>query len=265
MLEIVFIFIEIIILFSIVIEDDLIVMNYKNKLSAQLIASCLLQLSGEDIKKVGGLFNIDEGRTWIWVPLSDSKELKDYEELYARVKSPEFKELKKTLQSRKYKDTQEYRDWKKYQKLEKDSHLAAYYRILESAELKEFLAFEKTPEFKQLGDPKAVKESEVLTRMKKYEKGNDYKIYMRFHDSYLLKEYEELKAKVATPEFIESNAFWSDNKRWDKTEESQLETRYVELCKNEDIQFYLKINAKEFETIPKTTLTLEEQFEWNTV
>ena len=200
-----------------------------------------------------------------YLSVSDSKELKEYEELYARVKSPEFKELKKTLQSRKYKDTQEYRDWKKYQKLEKDSHLASYFRILESAELKEFLAFEKTPDFKLLGDPKAVKESEELTRMKKYEKGKDYKVYMRFHDSYLLKEYEELKAKVATPEFIESNAFWSDNKRWDKTEESQLETRYFELCKNEDIQFYLKINAKEFETISKMTLTFEEQFEWNTL
>ena len=45
-----------------------------------------------------------------YLSVSDSKELKEYEELYDRVKSPEFKEIKTTLHSRKYKYTQSYRD-----------------------------------------------------------------------------------------------------------------------------------------------------------
>ena len=143
--------------------------------------------------------------------------------------------------------------------------MSEYFRILDSPELKEFLQFEKSADFKKLGDPKAVKESEELQRMKKYEKGKEYQTYLRFHDSYKLKEYKELQEKISNEEFKKKNAFWSDSKRWDKTEEAAIENRYFELCKNEDIIFYQKINAKDIEMISKMNLIFEEQCEWNTL
>lgn len=197
--------------------------------------------------------------------VKNSKELQEYLALYEQVKAPEFKDLKNTLKSRKYKDTEEYRDSKKFEKLEKDKHLAEYFRILESPELKEFLQFEKSADFKKLGNPTAVKESEELQRMKKYEKGKEYQTYLRFNDSYKLKEYKELQEKINNEEFKKRNAFWADAKRWDNTEEAAIENRYFDLCKNEDIIFYNKINAKDLELISKMKLIFEEQFDWNTL
>ena len=101
--------------------------------------------------------------------------------------------------------------------------------------------------------------------MKKFETSKAYKTYMRFHDSYKLKEYEELKKKVQNEEFQKRNAFWADAKRWDKTEEAAIENRYFELCKNEDIIFFQKVNAKDLEVIAQLQLTFEEQFDWNTL
>ena len=136
---------------------------------------------------------------------------------------------------------------------------------MESPELKEFLQFEKSADFKKLGNPTAVKESEELQRMKKYEKGKEYQTYLRFNDSYKLKEYKELQEKINNEEFKKRNAFWADAKRWDNTEEAAIENRYFDLCKNEDIIFYNKINAKDLELISKMKLIFEEQFDWNTL
>ena len=69
-LEFVFMFSGMMILFMIGIADDLIGINYKNKLAAQLIAACLLPLSGVYIKNLGGIFNIYEVSPWIGIPLT---------------------------------------------------------------------------------------------------------------------------------------------------------------------------------------------------
>ena len=121
--------------------------------------------------------------------ISESKELEEYNDLYKQVKSASFKELKRTLRSRKYKDTQEYRDMAKFNKLDKKSDLKTYFRVLEGQELADYLAFKATPEFVALANHELVKKSPELTRLKKFEKSNDYKIYTRFHNSYIVKEY----------------------------------------------------------------------------
>lgn len=200
-----------------------------------------------------------------YVAVRASKELIEYNQLFELVKSSEFKENKKTLISRKYRDTQEYRDMTKFAKLEKDSELQVYFKVLASADLKEYLDFKNKPEFIQLGKPEEVKKSPLLTKMKNFEKSKDYQTYTRFHDSYILKEYKELKAKVSTEEFKKSNDFWSDAKRWDKTPEAQQERRYFELAKNQDIIFYLKQDPKKFVNFDRYEAAFIDKFDWNTL
>ena len=86
--------------------------------------------------------------------------------------------------------------------------------VLDSEELVEYQNFKESPEYEQLGDKKKVKTSELFKRMKDYEKSKTYKTYVRFHNSFIIKEYEELKAKVSSPEFQKSNKFWENEKRW---------------------------------------------------
>ena len=151
--------------------------------------------------------------------IKESKELEEYNELYQQVKSSSFKELKRTLVSRKYKDTQEYRDMSKFRKLEKNSELKVYFEVLNSKDLADYLAFKETPEFVSLANHELVKKSPELTQLKKFEKSKEYKIYTRFHNSYVVKEYLELKEKVSHPDFQKNNDFWSNPKRWETTKE----------------------------------------------
>lgn len=200
-----------------------------------------------------------------YVQVAKSNELAEYNELFKKVKSPEFKENKRTLISRKYKDTQWYRDMTKFNKLERNADLQLYYRVLESQDLKDYIAFKEKPEYVQLGQPKAVKESAELTRLKRFELSKEYKIYTRFHNSYILREYAELKEKVSNPEFKKNNDFWANKNRWESTKEYQLECRYLELDKNDDIQFYLKFKKGAFDQMEKFSVQFEDSFDGNTL
>jgi len=131
--------------------------------------------------------------------------------------------------------------------------------------LKHYLAFKATPEFENLGDKKLVAASEKLTKLKHFEHSKAYKTYVRFHNSYIITEYEALKAKTATPEFQKANEFWSNAKRWHTTPEYVHEQRFYELAKNPDIVFFENEKPERFEKYRKLTLTFNDEFEWNTL
>src|SRR5574344_451683 len=194
-----------------------------------------------------------------------SKELEEYKRLYTQVKSSDFKENKRVLLSRKYKDTQEYRDINKFRKLGNDSHINHYYETLESGQLKDFLNFKNTPEYRLLGKKSELKKSESLRRYRKFEKSKEYKNYVRFHDSYIISEYEKLKEKVSTKAFVEANDFWADKNRWERTDDYRVEKRYLELAENPDIVFFENTDAKPFELIAKYNASFSDTFEWNTL
>lgn len=193
--------------------------------------------------------------------IETSEQLKEYTQLFHVVKSAAFKEKKKTLQNRKYKDTEEYRDFTKYEKLHNSSKLKLYYQVAESEQLKEFLAFKATADYEKLGKPKLVKQDPLLLKMKDYEKSKLYKNYLRFHNSFVVTEYEKLKTLVAKEEFQKSKAWWKDNNRWLKTDEYKQEQRYYELQKTDDISFYESTDPKSFAKLGEWTLTFEDTFE----
>ncbi len=197
--------------------------------------------------------------------IETSEQLKEYTALFHVVKAADFKEKKKTLQNRKFKDTEEYRDFRKYQKLHSNSKLNAYYRVLNSAELQEFLEFKQSDDYEKLGIKKEVKENETFKRFKAYEKSAAYKNYIRFHNSFLVTEYEKLKELVTKEEFIKSKEFWEDKNRWQKTEEYRTEQRYYELQKTSDIAFYESTDPKIFKEILTWTLTFSDEFNGNSL
>ena len=197
--------------------------------------------------------------------VSKSVELEEFKKLFHEVKAAAFIENKKTLQNRKYKDTEEYRVLKRFNKLHLSHKLKVYYEVLNSAELKSFIAFEKTPDYEKLGDKKELAASEILQKQKAFEKSADYKTYCRFHESFVVKEYEELKKKVESEEFKKSNTFWSNAQRWQTTPEYKKEQRFYELAKNPDIEFYNNEKPERFEAFKKQKVVFEDTFNWNSL
>ena len=200
-----------------------------------------------------------------YVSIEESKELAEYRELFDKVKSADFKEKKRVLVNRKYKDTQEYRDMRKFEKLNGDRKIALYYDTLQNPLLAEYLEFRKRPEYMLLSKSNEVKKNPDLQRLKKFERSKEYKNYMRFHNSYVIKELESLREKVTTPEFQAANAFWSDPCRWDKTDEAALERRFNELAENEDIKFYEKTDGNKFARLRLYQQTFHDSFDWNSL
>lgn len=194
-----------------------------------------------------------------------SVELVEYKKLFHVVKSATFQENKKILQNRKYKDTEEYRVSKKYNKLQHSPSIRLYFKVLASDELKQYLEFKKTAEYELLGDKKKVKASSHLQTMKSYEKSKSFVTYSRFHESFIIKEYEELKVKVDSPEFKKTNEFWANEKRWHNTPEFIQQERFYELAKNPDIIFYENEKPERFERYKTLKLTFKDEFEWNTL
>ena len=197
--------------------------------------------------------------------IGKSAELAEYKQLYHIIKSADFKEKKKTFQNRKYTDTEQYRVTHKYQKLEKDTGVRMYYSLLHSDELKHYLNFKTTPEYEDLGDKKKVKESAILQKLKAFERSKEYKNYTRFHDSFIIKEYEELKEKTTLAEFKKENEFWANKHRWKTVPEYMQELRYYELAKNSDILFYEKTKPEDFIQHRKLKKTFADNFDWNTL
>lgn len=200
-----------------------------------------------------------------YAEVEKSVELAEYTQLFHVVKSAIFKENKKILQNRKYKDTEEYQNSRKFHKLQNSPAIQLYYHILDSAELNQFLDFKSTPEYIEIGDKKKVKASENLKKMKHFENSKTYKTYVRFHNSYIIAEFENLKAKVVTPEFKKENEFWANEKRWHSTPEYAQEQRFYELAKNPDIVFFENEKPERFEKYRALKISFQDEFQWNTL
>lgn len=200
-----------------------------------------------------------------YAEIEKSMELAEYLDLKKTVQSPGFKEKKKTLLNRKYKDTEEYRDYAKFQKIANKDSFKLYLETLQSSALSSFLEFQKTEQYMLLSDKKAVQASETLQHMRKYEHSKEYQNYLRYHDSFIEKEYTKLNEIVSTEDFKKREAFWRNPKRWETTDEFKMDSRYQLLKKNEDIIFYRKTDPATFQQYKSHKVTFLENFDWNTL
>lgn len=200
-----------------------------------------------------------------YAEVEKSVELADYKRLFHEVKSASFQENKKILKNRRYRDTEEYRTSRKYVKLQNSANIRLYYQVFNSDSLKQYLNFKTTPEFELLGDRKKVKNSDTLQKFKRFDHSKAYKTYIRFHNSYIIKEYEDLKIKIASTEFKKTNDFWSNENRWQSTLEFAQQLRFYELAKNPDIIFYENEKPERFEKYRSLKISFKDEFDWNTL
>ena len=87
--------------------------------------------------------------------------------------------------------------------------------------------------------------------MANFERSDEYKLYLKYLDTELPKEYKALVAKMDTPEYKKDYAFWNNPNRWKTTDEYQQEVRYKQLAKRADIVFYLSQDPKEIARLEK--------------
>lgn len=143
-------------------------------------------------------------------------------------KSPEMKEyleLKEQVTSPRFQNKKKEYQTKKYKETVEYKNFTEYNKLLKDKTVKRYLAAATDEERDKL-------------------KG-----------AIVVRNFLQLSAIVEAPDFEERRAFWADHKRWERTEDFRLETRYNELAAMPDIKFFLSANKKkieEYELMHKT-------------
>lgn len=185
-------------------------------------------------------------------------------ELEEIILSDEFQNKKKLYQTKRYRDTDEYRIMQQYEKLLKDNNIKWYYETKNSATLQEYLSFKTDPDSLNLKELSIVEVSEKIDKLKEFEQSKSYQNYTQYHDSLAVREFEELRKKIADPEFQQNNAFWANPNRWETTAEYRQEQRYREL-NNESLPSKSKSKSSLFKKYSSIFIKLNEQFDWNSI
>ncbi len=194
--------------------------------------------------------------------IEQSNDWKEYQLLREAVHAAEFLAKKKQLQSTKYKQTTYYALLKELNDLKNNKKLQAFLAVQNTTLLKDFLDFRNSPDYVKLSDKNLVKASDDLKRWADFEKSKKYKAYLAMKDSSLPARYSELQKQTADEVFQQENIFWSNPNRWVTTEEYKQETRYKQLAKNPDIQFFLAQNKQEIERRESYHQTFADEFDW---
>ncbi|MBR1426960.1 MAG: family 16 glycosylhydrolase [Paludibacteraceae bacterium] len=173
-----------------------------------------------------------------WREIKKSPELAEYNALKEVVESRNFQEKKAELKNRKYRDTDEGRKTASYEKLSSSMRMKGYKFALENETFQAFLKFRDSEDFGKIKDAKERRKSSELRMFNVIYRSAFYKNYQQVLNSSELKQLQALEAELATEDFKQRNALWSDAKRWEHSEEYKTEQRYLQLANSEDIKFY---------------------------
>ena len=218
-----------------------------------------------------------------FIAFEQSEELQNYIELEREINSEDFKQNKKQIENKKFKGSKLEKREKKLKYLLKSKRYRVYDSVQNSSELS---AFEKMKESEELGkylelqadansgklNKKEDKETWLLykklensSEIKNYFKFKDskkYNIYLQVIASNLLLEIEDLKAELASEEFITEKNFLLDKKRFEKTEAFNKLVTYKELSESESFKKYFQLKKKNnFHLVKEWELTFSENFE----
>jgi hypothetical protein len=194
--------------------------------------------------------------------IEQSPEMKEFQELKKVIESKEFQQKKYNWIHTKYKSTSTYETIRQYKQLLHDKDLQLYMELKDSQRLKEYLEFRQSPNYVKLQSKKDVRNSLELKQMADFENSKEYKAYLRYRDSKTPERFEALVKEVATPEYKQQHAFWSNPKRWKTTDEYQQEVRFKRLAAMADIQFYLKEDKAKIEAMETWITTFKDEFDW---
>lgn len=194
----------------------------------------------------------------------DERLLQDKARLEAFVLSADFKRKKALFLTTKYRDTDEFRIARRYEKLLNDPNIRLYYEVQQSSDLQSYLAFRSNPDALGLKDLSIMEVSEKIEKLKSFEQSKAYKNYAQYHESLLVREFEELRKKMAEPEFQQANAFWANPHRWETTYEYRMEQQYNELSGKSSPATTTKRNKTPlFKKYKRVRPTFVEFFDWH--
>lgn len=205
----------------------------------------------------------EEERLARYRQVEKTEELKEYFELKKIIESPEFKQKKYNLTHTDYKKTPVYEKVRRHKELLHDKQLHLYIELEGSQRLKDYLVFRNSENYVKLQNPKEVKNSLELRQMANFEKSKEYAAYLEYRDSRITAEFKALSAELATPEFKQEHAFWSNPNRWKTTDEYQQEVRFKRLSAMSDIVFFLSQDPQEIADKEKWFTVMAEEFSWN--
>ena len=164
---------------------------------------------------------------------------------------------------------------------EQETTIARYRAVEKSQELAEYIALGKvvltdafrankdkllhtkyaaTPECQKHKQLKALaKRAEV----KRYLKNQDAGKAEQLSQNAAVQEYLKLQAEVESAEFKQADAFWRNPHRWYDTPECKQDTRYAELVKNPEIQFFLSKDPKRIAELEQYKQVFADDFKWH--
>jgi hypothetical protein len=231
----------------------------------------------EDRKKQ--LFNDHEE----FIAFEQSEELQNYIELKREINSEDYKQNKKQIEARSFKGSELERKEKELNRLLKSKRYRVYSSVHKGSELPKFEKMKESEDLVKYMELQAEVNSGKLTKKedkeswllyKKLKKSSEIRIYFKFknsneHDIYfevlssnLLQDIEDLKAELASEEFISEKDFLLDKKRFEKTEAFNRLITYKELNESESFKKYFQFQKKNnFHLVREWELTFSEDFE----
>lgn len=218
-----------------------------------------------------------------FIAFEKSEELQNFIELEREIKSEDFKQNKKQVEAKKFKGSKLHKKEQKLKYLLKSKRYRIYSSVNAGSELSEFEKMKDSDELVKYMELQADVNSGKLTKKEDKEAWELYKnlkkspkirSYFKFkqskkHDIYfevlasnLLNEIEDLKADLASEEFISEKEFLLDKKRFEKTEAFTRLVTYKELSESESFKKYFQLQKKNnFDLIKEWELTFSEDFE----
>lgn len=213
--------------------------------------------------------------------LDGSDKIRNFEELEKFIATPAFRQKQK-MKPITFKDSEEYRRFLEYKTLKKspeakkpDKHQGSpkleRFRELEAfVTSQEFLkkknmkpiTFKDSEEYSKLTEYRNLKASQEIKGYYAFLKSKEYANFRKVDGSAMFTKYEDLKAMMASKEFIERKNYLLDRKRYEKTEMFARLTEYETLKKSDDIVWYFKVkDSNKFDVLRKQELTFSEEFE----
>lgn len=204
----------------------------------------------------------------------DSQEVARYYALKNEDRSPEeenaFKKLKKHATVKAYSKLVDKPILKRFYEAQESQELAGFMELKEFIESDEFsrlkeeikeIKFENSEEFKTLQELKQLQKSADIKRYEKFRNSKAYKNFLKVQASDMLKRYYTLKEHITSSEFKERKAFLQAKDRFSLTEEYDTYKAYQDLQKDDDVQWFLKIEKEQpFGRFTDIHLTFEDTF-----
>ncbi len=213
----------------------------------------------------------------------DSKDLQNYIELGKEINSEEFKQKRKQVEAKRFKGSDLERKEKELSRILKSKRYRIYSSVHNGPELSSFEKMKESDDLVRYMELQADVNSGKLTKKEdkeawltykqlkksreirayfKFKHSSKLKIYSEVLNSNLLQEVEDLKAELASEEFISEKNYLLDKKRFEKSEAFNRLITYKELSESESIKKYFRLKKKnEFHLVNEWSLTFSEDFE----